>query len=210
MAVPQPPPAADLDPLVTEWDAGRPFWRCHDVRFGSSEFNRTASPGRFRPVRSRGRLVGTLYGAELDAGSIAEHVFRPVPVDAEVRRVRRSRLAPLLLSSLACRRPLRLAALHGNGLRRVGATKAQLIDSDPDEYPTLAPWGQALHDCPAEPDGIIWRSRHFDDSYSFVLFGDRVTRRELEIVEPPLPLGLGRGLDRVTDLAEEAAITLVE
>jgi hypothetical protein len=208
--VPAAPPVGDLDPLITKWERGRPFWRCHDERFGASEFNRSASRGRFRPVRIGGRALGTLYGAENDAGAIAEQVFRAVPFAAEIRRVRRSRLVPVLLASLACRRTLRLAALHGNGLRRVGATRAQLIETGPDQYPALASWGQALHDSPAGVDGIVWRSRHYDDSYVFVLFADRVARRDLELVEPPLPLALGRGLERVMELAEQAGITLVE
>ncbi len=183
--------------------------RCHDLRFGASEFNRTASEGRFRPVRARGRIVGTLYGSDGDAGAIAEHLFRPVPVAAEVRRIRSARLVPLMLSTLASKRALHLAALHGNGLRRVGATRAQLIDSVPDQYPALSAWGQALHDCPAGPDGIVWRSRHYDDAYALLLFAGRVARRDLEVIETPLPLAFGRGLERVTELAEEAGITLV-
>lgn len=184
--------------------------RCHDARFAAAEFNRTASEGRFRPVRARGRIVGTLYGAQDDAGAIAEHVFRPVPVRATVRRVRRARLAPVMIATLASRRTLRLASLHGHGLRRVGATKAELIDSEADQYAALAAWGQALHDCPATPDGIVWRSRHYDDSYALVLFADRVRRGELEVVEPALPLAIGRGLERVMELAEQADITIVE
>jgi hypothetical protein len=184
--------------------------RCHDTRFGATEFKRTQSEGRFRPVRSKGRIVATAYGAQDDAGAIAEHVFRPVPVDAAVRQVGRARLVPLMISTLASRRTLRLASLHGNGLRRVGATRAQLIDSEADHYPALAAWGQALHDCPATPDGIVWRSRHYDDSYAFVLFGDRIRRTELQVVESPLPLAVGRGLERVMELAEQADITIVD
>jgi hypothetical protein len=184
--------------------------RCHDSRFGATEFNRTSSEGRFRPVRRGGRIVGTLYGAQDDAAAVAEHVFRPVPVDAAVRRVRRARLVPVMISTLAARRALRLASLHGHGLRRVGATRAQLVDSDASEYPALAGWGQALHDCGAAPDGIVWRSRHYDEAYAFLLFGDRVRRAELEVVEPPVPLAAGRGLERVMELAEQAGITVVE
>jgi RES domain len=92
----------------------------------------------------------------------------------------------------------------------VRATRAQLIDSEADQYPALAAWGQALHDCPAQPDGIVWRSRHYDDSYVFILFGDRLSRRELEIVAPPVPLAVGRGLERTLELAELAGITIVE
>jgi RES domain len=154
--------------------------------------------------------VGTLYGAEDDAGAVAEQLFRPVPVAETVKRVRRARLLPLMISSLAASRPLRLASLHGHGLRRVGATRAELIDSEADQYPALARWGQALHDCPAAPDGIVWRSRHYDDGYVFVVFGDRVRRQVLEILAPPLPLAVGRGLERVMELAEEAGIAILE
>jgi hypothetical protein len=115
-----------------------------------------------------------------------------------------------MISTLACKRTLRLASLHGHGLRRVRATRAQLIDSEADQYSALAAWGQALHDCPAEPDGIVWRSRHYDDSYVFILLGDRVRRRDLEIVEPPVPLAVGRGLERALQLAELAGITIAE
>jgi RES domain len=208
--VPVPPDPLDLDPLIHEWEPDQPIVRCHDSGFGATEFNRTRSEGRFRPVLVRGRVVGTLYGAEDDAGAIAEHVFRPVPVAAPIKRVRRARLVPVMISTLACKRMLRLVSLHGHGLRRVEATRSQLIDSEADQYPDLAAWGQALHDCPAEPDGIIWRSRHHDDRHVFVLYADRVHRRDLRVVEPPLPLAVGRGLERVFELAESAGITIVE
>ena len=208
-SVPTPPDTVTLDPLIHEWPAGGPIVRCHDAEFGATEFNRTRSEGRFRPVRTNGRVVGTIYAAEDDAGAIAESVFRPVPVSG-VKRVIRARLEPVLLSTLVCTRTLRLASLHGHGPRRVGATRAQLIDSEAERYPELAAWGQALHDCPAAPDGIVWRSRHYDDSYAFLLFGDRVGRRELQVTQPPLPLAVGRGLERVMELAERAGIAVID
>jgi hypothetical protein len=208
--VPAPAAAGELDALVTEWEAGKPIVRCHNARHGPAEFNRTASPGRFRPVRRRGRIVGTLYGSEDLAGAVSETVFHDLPVGQGERFLRLQALAPTVASTLSPRRELRLASLHGHGLRRLGATRAQLIDSDADRYPTLAAWGQALHDCPAEPDGIAWRSRHYDDVYALLLFADRVRRPELEVIEPPLPLAAGRGLERLMELAERAGITLVE
>lgn len=208
--VPAPRDASELDPIVHEWVAGTPIVRCHDSSFGSTEFNRTTSAGRFRPVRLRRRVVGTLYGAEDDAGALAESVFRAVPLPADGAGVRRARLVPVMISTLTAKRNLRLASLHGHGPRRVGATRSRLIDSEADQYPALAAWGQALHDCPAHPDGIVWRSRHYDDVYVFILFGDRVQRRELEVVEPPLPISVGRGLERVMELAEQANITIID
>jgi len=209
-AVPDPPPAEQLDPLIHEWVPGTPIVRCHNVGFGATEFNATASPGRFRPVRRRGRIVGTLYGADDDAGASSETAFHDVPVRVERPLIRLSALTPFVVSSVAARRELRLASLHGHGLRRVGATRGQLIDSEADQYPALAAWGQALHDCPAEPDGIAWRSRHYDDGYAVLLFADRVPRRELEVVVPPVPLVVGRGRERLFELAEQAGITLVD
>jgi len=74
-------------------------------------------------------------------------------------------------------------------------TRLELIDSESDRYGALAAWGgQALHDRPAQLDGIIWRSRHYDDAYSFMLFADRVRRGELRAIEPPLSLAVGKGL----------------
>ncbi|HWF51615.1 MAG TPA: RES family NAD+ phosphorylase [Solirubrobacteraceae bacterium] len=205
-----PPEPGSLDPLVHEWGPEQPIIRCHDSRFGATEFNRTRSEGRFRPVLVRGRIIGTLYGAEDDAGAVAEHVFRPVPVGAPIRRVRRARLVPVMISTLGCKRTLRLASLHGDGLRRVKSTRGELIDSESDQYPALAQWGQALHDCPSKPDGIVWRSRHYDDAYVLMLFGDRVRRADLKLLQPPVPLAVGRGLERVMELAERADITIVE
>lgn len=193
-----------------EWEAGRAIVRCHNVRFGAREFNATASSGGFRPIRRRGRIVGTLYGAGDDAGAISETAFHDVPVAEGRRLLRAGALLPLVISTLSARRSLRLASLHGHGLRRVGATRAQLIDSEADQYLALSGWGQALHDCPAAPDGIVWRSRHFDDAYALVLFAGGVARRELEVVEAPLPLAFGRGHERVMELAERAGITLTE
>jgi hypothetical protein len=209
-AVPDPPPADQLDPLVREWGPGVPIVRSHNVAFGATEFNSTASAGRFRPVRRRGRIVGTLYGADDDAGAISETAFHDVPVGVERPLVRLSALTPFVVSTVAARRELRLAWLHGEGLRRIGATRAQLSDTEADQYQALAPWGQALHDCPAEPDGIAWRSRHYDDAYAALLFADRVPRRELEVVVPPVPLVVGRGRERLFELAERAGITLVD
>lgn len=184
--------------------------RCHARALGPTEFNpKVGTPGRFRPVRSRGRVVATLYAAGDPAGAISETVFQRVPIIGAPRRVRVARFEHLLLATIAPRRELSLVRLHGHGFHRLGVTRARLIESRADSYGQLAKWGQALHDCPAEPDGLLWRSRHYDDAYACLLFGDRVPRRDLEPVGSSLPLGLGRGLELVAQLADDADITLV-
>ncbi len=44
---------------------------------------------------------------------------------------------------------------------------------------------------------------------AIVLFGDRLERTELEIVEPPLPIAWGPGLEQVQRAAEEAGILVI-
>ena len=208
--VPAPRAPELLDPLITVWPAGQVMRRCHTSTFGATEFNpRVRTPGRFRPIRTGKRAVPTLYAADDASGAISETIFHDVPVDAVDKRVRVGRFDTTLLSTIAPRRELALVGLHGNGFHRVHASRAHLIESEADCYPQLASWGQALHDCAAQPDGLIWRSRQYDDAYAVLLFGDRVRRADVVVVEPSLPLALGRGLEIVEELAEQAGITLV-
>jgi hypothetical protein len=210
LGVPVPPDPRELNPLIDVWPAGKEIVRCHPSRYGATEFNSMVStPGRFRPIRAGKRAVGTLYGADKAAGGISETVFHDIPAESPVKRVRMSRFETIVLSTLAPRRDLRFVSLHGHGFHRLGVSRASLIDSQASEYAALAAWGQAFHDAAVHADGIQWRSRQFDDAFACLLFGDRVRRRELDVVAPSLPLVLGRGFELVEELAEQAGITLV-
>ena len=68
--------------------------------------------------------------------------------------------------------PLRLLSLHGPGLARVGATSAVASGSHDD----ARVWSRAIHDHPAVPDGIAYRSKHDDDEICIALF-DRARER---------------------------------
>ena len=208
--VPAPPDPSTLTPLADIWPAGKEILRCHSTTYGATEFNSLIrTPGRFRPIRVGRRAVGTLYGADQPAGALSETVFHDVPVESSVKRVRMTRFETVVLSTLAPNRDLRLISLHGGGFHRVRASRAQLIESEASDYPALAAWGQALHDAALKADGIRWRARQFDDAYALLLFGDRVRRRDLDVVAPSLPLVLGRGFELVEELAERAGITLL-
>jgi len=124
--------------------------------------------------------------------------------------VRLSSLRPIVISTVAAAKDLVLAQLHGHGLSRLGVSREELIDSDADGYERTALWAQALHGCGAEVDGLVWVSRLHDTSLALVFFGDRVFRRDLTVVEPPIPLAAGPGLERVQTAAEQKGITLVE
>jgi hypothetical protein len=205
--VPDPLP----DPRVHTWPARGPIVCCHHISLGATEFNTSKVSRRFRPVMSGGEIVPTLYGADLPAGALSETVFHDVPVRGGGRRVQRKALIPMVRSTVIPNRPLRLVELHGAGLRRLQVTHGELIESGSRQYPRTAAWGQALHDH-ADCDGLIWRSRQFNDSFALMLWGDRVNRWEDLEADPdnaPLPLYAGAGFDEVQQLADDCGITVI-
>jgi hypothetical protein len=74
-------------------------------------------------------------------------------------------LAARSLAEVIVMRDLRLAALSGRGLARMGATAA--VCSGP--YAASQEWAAALHEHPARPDGIRYRA-HDDDGFSLAVF----------------------------------------
>src|SRR6185295_9678942 len=77
------PPPTDrlLDPLIEVWEADHRWVRCHNVRFGASEFNPGLGGGRFHPFEGPdGGPVPTLYGASSVDGALSETVFHAVPL----------------------------------------------------------------------------------------------------------------------------------
>lgn len=184
--------------------------RCHDSRFGATEFNPGFGCGRFHPFRDRkGRGVPTLYGASTLDGAFSETLFHGIPIRGPGRIVRRGSLKPMLISTLAPVRDLTLVQLHGYGLRRLGISRAELIETDSDHYGETVRWAQALHACDEAVDGLVWVSRQHDTSSAVVLFGDRVQRGHLRVVEPPLALYVDPGYEMVERAAEAAGISVV-
>ncbi|MGB2920110.1 MAG: RES family NAD+ phosphorylase [Mycobacterium sp.] len=181
---------------------------------GATEFNTTWASRRFRPIQnSRRAIVPTIYGADLVEGALSETIFHDVPIRGPGRRILRKALVPMVMSTIIPVRDLRLAELHGAGLRRLGITHGELIETGASEYPRTAFWGQALYEHTDRFDGLIWRSRQFNDSLALMLWGDRVTRFTDINPHPgsaPVPLFAGDGFEKVRELAEAVAITIVE
>lgn len=205
-------PPDDLPaPNLESWPAGKPLVRVHNASFGATEFNPGAGHGRFHPIRDRdGILIPTLYGSDTIDGALSETIFHDVPVQGPAKAVRQSTLKPLLACTLAVKRDLILVQLRQYGLRKLGLERRQLIDTDADQYETTRTWGAVLHDAAPTADGLIWTSRQHDTSAAIVLFGTRVSRSDLEIVEPPRGLyPPSPGWFDVLRAAEAAGITIV-
>ena len=214
IAVPAPPSdVTALDPLLESWPAGKTLRRCFDAAWGSRQFyaGDQAHRGRFHPLRPVGRATDlpVLYAADSQIGALSETVCHDVPVRG-VKVVPYAKLWHRLIVDLEPVRELRLVDLRTLGLRRLGVSRVELIESDPRSYADTAAWARALHDHPIAVDGLLWVSRQHDSSEAVVLFGDRVDSGELRLVpgHVPLVLGEGSGLDLVSRVADDAGITI--
>jgi hypothetical protein len=142
--------------------------RVHSLRFGTIFFG----PGhdntcdrRFPPHNrfdsSIGRF-GVLYAARTIDGAVIETILR----SPQVRHVPFGPISLLALTELTLRRPLRLVAMHGPGLSRLGLTNA--ISTGP--YPPCQAWTGYLRAHPDKPDGIAYLSRHDPKQICYAMF----------------------------------------
>ena len=57
-----------------------------------------------------------------------------------------------------------------------------LIDTPKSTYSQTVTWAQAIHVTHSDADGLAWTSRQCDPAICIVLFGDRVTEADLNVV----------------------------
>lgn len=204
------PPAGGLRPLLATWRRGTRIWRCHEAKLAPKEFNPGLGHGRFHPLFDAvtGAPIPTLYGADEVSGTLSETVFRSVPARGPSKRIRTSALRPLCLSSLVLRRDVTLADLSGHGLRRIGVRRAELIESSAAQYNTTARWAEAIHR-DSTVDGLLWVARQNDRALGVVLFGDRISPTDLDVLVDSLPLAHGTGWNYVLAAAEECDIAVI-
>ncbi len=212
MALRPPPEAADVDPLIVEVPSGTVLFRVHAPHRRATEFNAgKGDPSRFAPLRSGQPpvVVPTLYASSTIPGALSESVFHDVPYRGTAKRIFVSRLDAAVLSAVAVMKPLSVALIAGAGLRRIGVHRRDLIEGGPGTYKDTVRWAAALHDSPADPDGLAWMSRQDDTARAYVLFGDRLDDDDLMLLSPPIALAVAPGLDLVEQAASDAGITVI-
>jgi hypothetical protein len=102
------------------------------------------------------------YLAEEPQVAFAETFLR----EPDTTLIEESALSPRAVAEVEVGRELRLVALHGAGLRRLGATST--VCTGP--YAVSRAWALALHGHSSRPDGIRYRARHDDDGFAIALF----------------------------------------
>lgn len=215
---PKPPPET-LDLVEVDWPADQPIYRFHSPIYPGNSFNPTDAAYRFSPVYRGGKVVPVSYcGASFDCG-LAETVFHDVPLTG-VRAVSLAEVAARFYSVLRPARSLRLAELHGFGLRRLGLVQGDIIDFGSEGYAVSREWGQAIYDWRDESgedlDGIVWMSRQFNSERALMLFGSlrgaaRVKTSDLRLDpdESNIPLDDPATLERVHAAASRAGIAIL-
>ncbi|NMR29191.1 RES domain-containing protein [Crystallibacter degradans] len=167
------PDGRQTEPLVEVLPAGTTIYRVHDTKLAATEFN--PGYGRSRFAFFGDPPVPALSAAETEAAAVAETLLHDIPVsggEIELRLVQRKVLSPLLV-----RRELRLAALLGDGFRRLGVERTELTVTPAARYGDTVRWAEALH--AGGVDGLVWMSNRHDTSRAYILFGDRVAGSDL-------------------------------
>ncbi|QNA88061.1 RES family NAD+ phosphorylase [Massilia sp. Dwa41.01b] len=205
-----PPPTLHLS--TTRWPAGSILHRVHADAYGAVEFN----PGlkgnaRFSPVKdAAGRPIPTLYGGASFACAAMESVFHDVPFAPGFKFYDKGKLAGQVHSQFDASEDLLLADLGSRALRKLGALRSQLIDTEKDQYPTTRLWAEAIHAAHPQVQGLCWISRQDDSARAVVLFGDRVGEGLLRQSAPSRSLANDpQAYGELLALAEQIGVDIV-
>jgi hypothetical protein len=155
---PTVPPAIHAHALPIEGiPRGEKLFRIHLSIKGAKYFGRSAN-WRFDDPTS---TYGTLYAGLRPHVAFAEALLR-----SPGGLVAISELATRSMCSFTALRQVNLVPLHGRHLAALGAT-ASVTSGD---YAIAQQWSRALHDHPAQPDGIKFRATHDNDEFAVALF----------------------------------------
>jgi RES domain len=190
----------------------RLVWRVHAARYGAAVFH----PGghgnaRFSPIVSRSGIhVPTLYLASTLEGALMESVFRevPTPPGEYILDLGRLRDAQLVVSCLRIDRRLRLVDLSTKGLKRLGLTRREVVDTSVLEYANTRAFSERMHQT-TQAQGLVWTSKQDDGAKAYLLFGDRISAIALRVVEDRASLLEEPHLTSLITLATRIGVTRV-
>jgi hypothetical protein len=210
---------------TTDLPSGTVLFRFHKNIFKADSFNPNTDKridlpeagARFNPFPGApAPNIPTLYAADSLTAAALESIFHdvehvPSPTYA------RSRLLEWSYSKLKTTRDLLLFELINPRLRQLGVpgrdssiTEGELIHTPPSEYPQTRTWAQSLHTSVPRLDGLAWRPRLGGSGSSFVLFGDRCKKGDLQVHSPAIPVVTGPGFSEVYDIATSASISIID
>jgi hypothetical protein len=210
---------------TTELPSGTVLYRFHKNIYRADSFNPNTGKridlpeagARFNPFPGAPATnIPTLYAADSLAAAALESVFHDV-AHVPSPTYPRSRLAEWSYSKLRTTRNLLLLKLVNPQLRQLSIpsrassiTESELIHTPPSEYPQTRTWARFLHASIPHLDGLAWRPRLGGTGLSYVLFGDRCKKGDLQVYSPAIPVATGPGFSEVHDIAASASISIVD
>lgn len=169
MPYPDPPPTLPAA-LVATVATGTSVWRIHGADRGPADLNPTPRPraragGRFDSLDGG---YSYLYLGDGPAAAVAETLCRNLPVDQSPRLIPRAQIARRVLSELRTTRNIHVVDLTGTGAARLNA-EVWLTKCDPSGYLQTRRWAAAILTANPDVDGIAFRSRHDENTLSWML-----------------------------------------
>ncbi|ENO3977011.1 RES family NAD+ phosphorylase [Aeromonas veronii] len=187
-ANPFPLPAIITNPVTHTVAANTLFWRVHPSKYAERTFNPGLGNARFSPINdSSGAPIPTMYAGSHISVALMETVYHDVSFGQGLKTYDRSRFGGLVISCITSTRPLCLAKLFGPATRNYPLEHGGLTQSDALHYPSTREWARALH-ASGPIDGLIWVSRQDSGQMALMLFGDRVSVSDLQIIQPSFPI----------------------
>lgn len=220
-----PAGTASFKVRTTELVCGRVLFRFHkSASHPANSFNpntgkRIDTPedgARFNPFPGAPSVnISTLYAADTCQGAALESVFHDVEHKPSPTYLT-GQFAEWSYSKLRTKRKLMLLKLVNPRIRPLlvpgrssSITESELVHTPPGEYPHTRTWARYLHDSLPSIDGLAWRPRLGGTGTAYVLFGDRCGG-ELEIDAPAIPISSGPGLGKISRIARDAGIVLID
>lgn len=145
--------------------ADGPWFRSHPVELSSVYYGRLAR-NRFDDPRGE---YGVFYVADDPCGAFVETFGQLLSASTTLPRVITSgELASRALSTITCKRPLKLVDLTGPGLARIGAD-SRLFSG---EHRVSREWSRAFHEHPSKVDGLFYPTRHDPTCKAAAIFNE--------------------------------------
>lgn len=197
-----PAPSANLRLNLKIVNPGQIYHRIHSFKFSSTQFNPGYGNARFSPIKNAsGKSIPTMYGGESLECAAMESVFHDIPYGNKIKIFQKAKLDHQMYSAIQTSADLVLVDLTSISLRNMGIQRNQLIDTEAYQYPETRLWAEAIHtQCPAA-QGMQWVSRQHDTELAVILFGDRIPKKTLHEMLPPIAVVDPPVFDKIKKLA---------
>jgi hypothetical protein len=175
---PAAPPSAETLPVVT-WDAGRlpalRIARLDPLYFSSAKGYRYSTPKI---------PAGVLYLGDSPTGCFWEVTWDALAGRGGHLQIPKAFLEARRIHRATFLRPMRLFPAHGGALKKIGANNVSCFNGP---YSICTEWAAYVHAWDAKLDGILYPAAR-GAGLNLALFGERVTKADLQFSQPGTPL----------------------